>query len=149
MAAPANAGAAGESMTMEATCAWASMAKLSVVAAIAGVKARMNGNFLRAHITPPTSSDECFLKLFRRRGSRGGVISFRQPLSPGFNGEGNDQQSDHEGGGGGRHRNSQTAVAVNHRSQHEIDAGADETAEGSCESERGGAHRRAVLLGQP
>src|ERR1700723_1330941 len=75
--------------------------------------------------------------------------SFGQPLSPGFNGEGNDQQSDHEGDGGGPHGNSQTAVAVNHRSQHEIDAGADETAEGGCESERGGAHRRAVLLGQP
>src|ERR1700678_2859925 len=126
MAAPANAGAAGESMTMEATCAWASMAKLSVAAAIAGVKARMNGNFLRAHITPPTS-DECFLKLFRRRGSRGGVISFRQPLSPGFNGEGNDQQSDHEGGGGGRHPESLTLVAVHQWTHHEIATRADET----------------------
>src|SRR5882757_4076159 len=54
--------------------------------------------------------------------------SFRQPLSLGFNCERNDQESGHEGDGSARHRNSQTAVAVNHRTQHEIDAGADETA---------------------
>src|ERR1700723_1760783 len=135
MAAPANAGAAGESMTMEATCAWASMPKPSVAAAIAGTKAPTNGNFLCANITPPTRDDcfsNCSLATHVDREGCGPGHSFRQALSLGFNREGNDQQSDHEGDGGGRHGNSQTAIAVNHRGQHEIDAGADETAEGGC-----------------
>src|SRR6202041_3440229 len=135
MAAPANAGAAGESMTMEATCAWASMAQPSVAAAIAGIKAPANGNFLCANITPPTRDDcfsNCHWQPMWTARAAGPGISFRQALSLGFNREGNDQQSDHEGDGGGRHGNSQTAIAVNHRGQHEIDAGADETAEGGC-----------------
>src|ERR1700733_15345874 len=103
------------------------MTQPNVAAGIASSEAAMNGNFLCANITPPTS-DECFSSCSgaanRRRSN-----SFRQPLSLGFKRERNDQQSGHEGDGGARHRNSQTAVAVNHRSQHEIDAGADETAE--------------------